>query len=625
VEGQGLLTQNEILQMMNQIYSQQDNKTKISPEMIKSALMAYINQFDPYRIYLLESEVAPYRDLPDAKIADVVKDMRANNFHIFEELNQVIQKSIQRARTLRSELEKTANLLGFKTANDEKFSDPDLQTPFAKDIEDLKKRNLDDLRNYVARAQLRFGDALIKKNLGQTLSIYEKSAREKENLYLYLDNEGKPLQPSEKENLFVIYVLKALAKSLDAHTTFYTQSEAEDLKMRLEKGFQGIGINLEQSANGKFYISEILAGSPAMRSGKVKVGDEVLAIDQESTVGASLNDLMQKLKNGQKKEVTLNLLRKGGPIDRSIVEVTLKKEEIMLKGDRVTTSFQRYDDGIIGIIQLHSFYQGDNVTSENDVKAAIANLRKKGDLRGLILDLRDNSGGFLNQAVKVAGLFITNGVVVISKYFNGEEHFYRDLDSTVAYDGPLIVLTSRATASAAEIVAQALQDYGVALVVGDASTYGKGTIQNQTVTSDNSESFFKVTVGKYYTVSGKTPQIEGVQADVVVPGPNSNAHIGEKYLGTTILSDAIPNDYDDTLADVQPDMKTWYLRYYLPTLQHKKDLWRGMLFALKSKSASRINPTSQKDLTPLTEEAQLTEAVNVLKDMIQLESLTHGN
>ena len=222
------------------------------------------------------------------------------------------------------------------------------------------------------------------------------------------------------------------------------------------------------------------------------------------------------------------------------------------------------------------------------MRKALEKLRAEGNLRGLILDLRENSGGFLNQAVKVAGLFITSGVVVISKYFNGEEHFYRDLDGKTFFDGPLIVLTSRATASAAEIVAQALQDYGVALIVGDEQTYGKGTIQNQTVTDSKSTSFFKVTVGKYYTVSGKTPQIDGVKADIVVPGIFNFEHIGERYLSSTVPPDTISEDYNDDIADVSSSSKEWFLRYYMPTLQHKKMLWRNQLPTLKANSAQRI-------------------------------------
>src|SRR5262249_45906772 len=148
--------------------------------------------------------------------------------------------------------------------------------------------------------------------------------------------------------------------------------------------------------------------------------------------------------------------------------------------------------------------------------------------------------------------------------------------------GPLVVLISRATASAAEIVAQALQDYGVAIVVGDEHSYGKGTIQSQTVTDNEGTSFFKVTVGEYYTVSGNTPQIRGVKSDILVPGILNQEHIGEEYLEDTIkLSDKISPKYQDDLKDIDPELKPWYLRYYIPTIQPKTEFWQKMLPLLK--------------------------------------------
>ncbi len=123
--------------------------------------------------------------------------------------------------------------------------------------------------------------------------------------------------------------------------------------------------------------------------------------------------------------------------------------------------------------------------------------------------MRENSGGFLSQAVRVSGLFISSGVVVISKYGDGSLKYYRSMDGSPHYQGPLVILVSRGSASATEIVAQTLQDYGVALVAGDIQTYGKGTIQHQTVTSDRTNSFFKVTVGRYYTVSENRPKSKG--------------------------------------------------------------------------------------------------------------------
>jgi carboxyl-terminal processing protease len=252
----------------------------------------------------------------------------------------------------------------------------------------------------------------------------------------------------------------------------------------------------------------------------------------------------------------------------------------------------------------------------------------------------------MSQAVKVAGLFITDGIIVISKYSNGDERIYRDVDGKSVYDGPLIVLTSKATASAAEIVAQALQDYGVALVVGDEHTYGKGTIQTQTVTDNQSSSYFKVTVGKYYTVSGHTPQKEGVKADVVAPGHWNREQIGEMY-ADSLGADVIPAAYDDTLKDVPLNLRAWYIKYYIPKLQKRTLTWLELLPTLRKNSEYRIahnknyqyflkgtgnesedaeleeewNVTDKKNKTYGEDDLQVQETVNILKDMILLHNL----
>src|SRR5262249_53796114 len=158
---------------------------------------------------------------------------------------------------------------------------------------------------------------------------------------------------------------------------------------------------------------------------------------------------------------------------------------------------------------------------------------------GLVLDLRENAGGFLSQAVKVSGIFLSNGIVVISKYSRGDVHFLRNIVGRSYFNGPLVILTSKMSASASEIVAQALQDYGVGIVVGDERTFGKGSIQYQTVTDMSTDLFFKVTVGKYYTASGRTTQIEGVKTDIVVPTHYAPYHIGERYLEYPLSADKV--------------------------------------------------------------------------------------
>lgn len=643
------LQPSDVSKVMKQIFEQHVDQKEMSSTILKHSFRVYIDQFDPSRIYLLEEEVRPYLDISDAQMNQYMQQYRYSDFSAYAKLNGVIQTAIERARLLREEIQTDPQPLFNPSAkelsNHEEWLDPDLKTPFASSSEELKGRIKRQFVHFIAEEKKRFGAAQIMSHKPQTLTIFDRYLKTHENGYLYQNDMGGALVEAQQENLFILHVLKALANSLDAHTTFYNNNEAYDMKVRLEKEFEGIGVVLQQDAQGSIIIKKIMAGGPADKSGLIIANDRILSIDGQKVDDHSLDKIMGMIRGTNGAPITLRLQRTiAGSQANKQLEVTLKREPITLSEDRVDYSYDKFGDGIIGKITLHAFYQGENgLSAENDVKNAIRELSKKGHLRGLILDLRDNSGGFLGQAVKVAGLFITNGVVVISKYSNGREHYYRDMDGKVSYNGPLVILTSKATASAAEIVAQALQDYGVALIVGDEHTYGKGTIQSQTVTDNNASSFFKVTVGKYYTVSGKTPQIQGVKADIVVPGIYSEENIGEKYLEYSLNQDSIPPEYKDDLGDVDQSLKSWYLRYYIPTIQQRRDDWGTILPTLQHNSAYRLahnknyqtflkqlKGIQEDDVKDLEGEAsgqkgnygaddlQMMEAVNIVKDMIML-------
>jgi carboxyl-terminal processing protease len=637
---QDLLKTADINRIMNQILEHHVDKKEVTGQLLQSSLMTYIDQFDPHRIYLLEEEITPFVHLSSEELAALKHQYQAHDFSIFKKLNQIFQNSIERSRLLRNQIE--VNPLIFRQ-NLEKGKKEANYLTFAKTIPDLKKRLLEQLEFFIMIQHHRYSENNLdrKSTQEQLLEAYEDSLKNHENPYLFEDEKGRPLNQTEKENLFAIHILKALASSLDAHTSFYEANEAYDMRVRLQKEFQGIGLVLKDTNEGAM-VSRLLEKGPAAKNGTIQVGDILTDIDGKSIKDESFERIMDMLHGGIDPVVTLSFSRKTKEGFLTSFTVKLKREEIVLNNDRVDTSSIAFGNGIIGVITLHSFYQGDGVTSEKDVRHAIEKLEKKENLRGLILDLRDNNGGFLSQAVKVAGLFITNGIIVVSKYADGEEKFYRDVDGKVAYDGPLVVLTSKATASAAEIVAQALQDYGVAVIVGDKHTYGKGTIQSQTVTDTHSSSYFKVTVGKYYTVSGKTPQKTGVKADIVVPGHWDQEKIGEEYLEASVEPDQISPTFNDTLSDVSPDVKPWYLKYYMPKLQHEKTVWRYMIPTLKKNSVYRVEhnknyqfylkgKNSEENEEEWTENAkfqnygvddlQLQEAVNIVKDMILLHSL----
>lgn len=612
LEGQLLLKQGDIHKVMEDIFQQHVNKKEVSLSIFRQATKNFIEQADPDHVYLLDSEVPT---LSDQELEALILRYKKGDYSTFVSMNETIQKAFLRARKWRLE-HKGDYSRWMDEAKESLYKDS--WEDWAKTPKELEGRWESYFKSFVEQWIHHFGKGREK----ELLQKFEEELSDKEDLYLYRSHEGEPLSGAEKENLLSLHILKALAAALDSHTKIYDPTEALDMRIRLEKGYKGVGIILEKGNEG-LRVAEVLPNSPAAKSQLIFVGDELLEVNGENLRNLDLQEALNLIREAPDEKVTLTLLREG----KKLIRIELNKSHILLDIGRVKVSQQTFGNGIIGVIKLDTFYQGNGVSSEKDVKEAIDKLDDQ-NLRGLILDLRDNSGGFLTQAVKVAGLFITNGVVVISKYSSGEEKIYRDLDGKADYKGPLVILVSRMTASAAEIVAEALQDYGVALIVGDDHTYGKGTIQSQTVTDEKSaSSYFKVTVGKYYTVSGKTPQLRGVLSDIVVPGPLSHLEIGEEYLGGAISQDTIPATYADKLEDVDPKLKKWYLQYYSPSLQPREKEWQRLLPELRKKSAERLSHNQayqnflreKKEAFEPNHDLQLEEAYNIVKDIIYLD------
>jgi len=615
-----LLKLDDIRPMMQEILKQHLKQKEMNESLLQSALKRYIDQFDSDHTYLLQKEASTYESIAPQELTHILHAYQTNDLSLFRKLNETITKSIFREREIRQILYQSPEILFDKASQGNGVSTADVDFP--KSEAELKERVANDIVLFIQGQSSRYTAPNSVEDQKRFLAAYEKKSREWENPYLGVNEVGQPLTTPEQENLFAMHVLKALASTLDAHTNALNPREAEDMRLRLEKKLFGIGVQLKKK-NHEIVIAGFIENSPAEKSGKLQLEDLLVEINGQSVKGEPLKRVLDLLREPGDPEISLVVQRQPD----QLITVKLKREFIPVNEGRVQIAEEPFKEGIIGKITLSSFYQGDkDVSSENDLKNAILQLKKKGNLRGIVLDLRDNTGGFVTQAVKVVSLFITNGVVLISKYSNGAERIYRDTDGEDIWEGPLVVLTSRETASAAEIVAQALQDYGVALIVGDEQTFGKGTIQTQTVTNASGKpSFFKVTVGKYYTVSGRTPQLQGVKADIVVPSPLFEGEIGEEYLDNTLKADQIAPAYEDPLMDITPALRPWYLRYYTPTVQHKVTKWRNMLPYLSKNSESRL-AANNRYLSWLqghpafsNDDMQMEEAVSIVKDMITAE------
>ena len=605
---------------------------EFSPLLARRSLKLYIQQFDMEKNYLLASEAKAFFDVKEERLQTVVRKYQKDDLSEFAEANQVIQNSITRARQIRAEIERELTLSSEALAYP---SQGESYLDYAHNEKELKDRiRVQLIRLLVLEKKWDDRVEWTSQDKQKVFALWEKRLGRYENPYLAIDSDGKKNSSETADHYLAMHTLRAMAKSLDAHTSYFSPEEAFEMRASLEKQFEGVGIVLREGINGVI-ISDLIKGGPAEKSGKIVPGDLIVKINGRSVEGAPYEEILNQLQASGSAGVRMGLKRPAGQQEELFYEVELKREKIVMQDGRLQYSFEPYADGIIVKLVLPSFYEsGDDSSCEKDIREALHVLRKEGTIYGVVLDLRENSGGFLNQAVKVAGLFVSSGVIVISKYSQGEVQYLRDIDGRSYYSGPLVVLTSKASASAAEIVAQALQDYGVALVVGDERTYGKGTIQYQTVTDDRASTFFKVTVGRYYTVSGRSTQIEGVKADIVVPTQYSPYNIGEKYLEYPLKSDRVHAAYVDPLTDVDMRNRAWFSATMCPTFKRncrygtrccrplKNSTYRlslnknYQLFLknLEAQASNRFSPTVKDNWG--NEDLQMGEAVNIIKDMI---------
>ncbi len=618
------LTTKDIRPMVEEMLAYHVEHKKLNPLLMQRAIKIFIGQFDPQKIYFTSTEVRPYLEMGDRKLQGVIANYQHDEFGDFMSLNRLVANAIKRNLEWREEIQRELILSG----RDLSVETGESYLNFAGSEGQLKERLRKQLILFMweekNQKSTRTWTPQVREKIG---GLWNKRFVRHEKSYV-----------SEKIHYLALHILKATARSLDAHSSFYSHEEAQEMRAALEKQFEGIGVILKEGVDG-VVIADLIEGGPAQRSGQVSVGDLIVEINGHNQQGSTYDDVLLALQNGAKSGLVLSLKHFDESGQETMKTVQLKREKIVLANERVQYTVVSTSDGIIGKINLPSFYESsDGSSCEKDLREAIRQLKKEGELKGIVLDLRENSGGFLNQAVKVAGIFMTSGVVVISKYAHGQIQYLRNIDGRLYYNGPLVLLTSKLSASASEIVAQALQDYGTALIVGDERTYGKGTIQYQTVTDPEARAFFKITVGRYYTVSGKSAQLEGVKADLVIPSSLAAFRVGERFLDYPLSNDRVPAAYQDTLADLDVNTKAWFQKNYLPNLQQKLTQWQKLLPELRARSALRLaeNPhanlffdklnelqASNAPISPIRnwwqgEDWQMDEAIEIVKDMGRL-------
>jgi carboxyl-terminal processing protease len=551
----------------------------------------YIESLDPQRLYFLQPDLAQFeRYRTNLETMTITRTGVADVTPAFEIFSKFIERLQQRVAYADDLLKNDK----FDFNTDERVTIDRRDSAPPKDLAEAKALWRQRLRYEYLQEKLGMNNKEIK--LAVTNSVTKKveppksahaqivetlTRRYHRNLRLFTDWDNEDIRSA---------YLTALAHVYDPHSDYFNKAQMDQFSIAMNLELFGIGAELRMDEEGYCKIERLLPG-PAAKSKKVHEGDRIVAVAQTNqapvdVVEMSLPKVVQLIRGPKGTEVRLTILPAG---ETERTQISLIRDEIQLddqaaKGKIIEVPDNKGGNVRLGVIDLPSFYAtmdpgrpkpvelatgrdpaGGAESSVRSTSADVAKLLtkfKEENVSGVILDLRRNGGGSLPEAVKLTGLFIKEGPVVQVKELNEAVDVDGDYDSQMLYGGPLIVLTSRFSASASEIVAGALQDYNRAVIVGDLMTHGKGTVQSynsltnfvrSTEFSAGDPGALKFTVRKFYRATGVSTQLQGVMPDIVLPSKlNYAKNIGEKALENSLQPDTIKSAKFDKLNLVQP-------------------------------------------------------------------------
>ncbi|MEO0509671.1 MAG: carboxy terminal-processing peptidase [Verrucomicrobiota bacterium] len=551
-------------------------------------VQAYIESFDYSRMYFLQPEIEKF----NFRFASAMENFleKGNLYAAFEIYETFKSKALMRKQWTLARLDEDWNFTVNETFRPDRREEPWPATDEEADAlweRRLKYELLNELMSLASEDTIssdaesseempsvmtdsgkdddeEFDPAKIQRLLEDKVFYAEKldEARDKirrryeRNLKHTIEREAAEVQES---------FINAMTQLFDPHSTFLSSDTLESFNSSVQNSFVGIGAML-QDVDGICTIKELLPGGPAEESRQLEPEDEILGVAQGSTefedvIDMELRYIVRKIK-GEKGTTVRLLIRPGDSADPSVRKiVSITRDEVKLTANLASATLITVPvDGErsvpVGVIELPSFYgnigAGNTLTTTSDDVTELLNKLRKLGAEGIILDLRMNGGGLLSEAVRLAGLFIPVGPVVQVRDKDGRTDVLSDRDPRMLWDGPLIVLTSRFSASASEIVAGALQDHDRALIVGNSSTHGKGTVQEvyhmnnrlpfswfKTAEPEARPVASKITIKQFYLPDGSSTQVKGVPSDIALPSVNEFLPIGEDDLPHALPWDQI--------------------------------------------------------------------------------------
>jgi carboxyl-terminal processing protease len=543
-----------------------------SPKLIddsfsKKIFYKYFEVLDPNKNIFLKEDIESLKKF-EFRIDD---EMKGADVEFFKAVAQIFNKRMEEAALMYKDILSKP----FDYSTDETFAGDPEKVKFAVSNADKKESwrkwlKYQSLDRYVELIETRDknkdrADFKVKSNEELEVESREKVSKVMERTF---ERYRFKFSDDDKFNLFV----SIITNTMDPHTEFFPPVDKRYFDEQMSGRFFGIGASLLYD-EGNIKINTLVAGSPAWKSGEVQVGDVILKVGQgkeEPTelTGFVVEDAVKLIRGKKGTEVRLTLKKQDG----SVKVVTLVRDEIVQDESFARSAIINNGNSRLGYIYLPEFYadfdRPNGARCYIDVAKEIIKL-KEDKVDGIIMDLRNNGGGSLYDVVQMVGLFIEKGPIVQVKDRDGKPNILEDKNREVLYDGPLTVMVNEFSASASEIFAAAIQDYGRGVVVGSTSTYGKGTVQRNLgldpesgyLNSNSDLGTIKLTLQKFYRVNGGSTQLKGVVSDIILPDNYEYLKFREKD-----EPDALPWD-----EIKKASINNWRSGYELSTIQKLSD------------------------------------------------------
>jgi carboxyl-terminal processing protease len=510
-------------------------KVQLDDDLSEIIFDTYLSDLDPSRLYFLQSDIdsfSPYRQ----QIDDFMKN--SDLVVAYKIFNQYQERVIERMIFTLKYIENDAKTIDF--SKDEYFETDRENAPWPKTLKQQnelwRKRLKNEMLNLV----------LSGKKMEDILPLLHKRYRSQLNR----------ASQTNSEDAFRIY-MNALTQVYDPHTQYFSPSASENFNIQMSLSLEGIGAVLQRE-NEFTKVLRLVPAGPADKAGELQPGDRIVGVGQGSkadivdVIGWRLDEVVHLIRGPKGTVVYLRIIPASAADDQSTNVIKITRDKVKLEEQAahkkvvpITRNEKTYNIGVIDIptfyLDFKAYHEGeaDYKSTSRDVNRLIDELEKE-HISGLIIDLRDNGGGALQEANALTGHFIRKGPIVQVRESNGRVTRYFDRHSDIVYEGPLLVMMNRMSASASEIFSGAIQDYHRGIIVGTQS-FGKGTVQSLL---DLQQGQLKITHAKFYRISGKSTQYQGIIPDILFPPLYNPEKIGESTLPHAMKCDSItPADY----------------------------------------------------------------------------------